>query len=269
MTPTKNIKTSIQPTWCPGCPNFLILEAVKRTIESLGKKGSEKEKLCMVTDIGCNSKIFDYLNLSGIYGLHGRAAATALGVKLGNPHLKVLAFQGDGAAYAEGLDHFIHSCRYNSDFTLVVHDNQAFSLTTGQASPTAEQGFKTKAEPLGEFNRPLNPVKLALASGATFIARCNPFDIEDTARILEAAIQHKGFAFVEMMQKCLIFHKDMQELVPLMYKIEDNKEKSHAEKLSDEFDYNTKKGKIPVGIIFQSYEQTLEEKWPQLKKRIR
>jgi 2-oxoglutarate ferredoxin oxidoreductase subunit beta len=264
-----NIKTSIQPTWCPGCPNFLILEAVNKTLQNLIKQGWKKEDFCMTTDIGCNSKIFDYLDISGIYGLHGRSAATALGVKLGNPNLKVLAFQGDGAAYAEGMEHFIHSCRYNSDFTLIVHDNQAFSLTTGQSTPTAEQGFKTKTEPLGEFNKPLNPIKLALASGATFIARCNPFDLQETQRILEAAIKHKGFAFVEIMQKCLIFHPDMQNLYKEMYKIEDNKDKKKAEQYADEFDYNTKKGKIPVGILFQTQEPTLEEKWPQLKKRLK
>jgi len=266
-----NIKTNIPITWCPGCPNFLILEAVNRTIQKLIKeKYCPHKDFCMTADIGCNSKIFDYLNISGIYGLHGRSLATALGVKLGNPNLKVLAFQGDGGAYSEGIEHFIHAFRYNSDLTLIVHDNQAFSLTTGQTTPTTQLGEKSKSQPLGEFNNPLNPIMLALAAGASFVARCNPFDIEDTSRILEAGIKHNGFAFVEMMQKCLIFNPDMNNLDKLMYKIADCHNLERAEKFAKEWDYNSKSGKIPIGILFQKFgDRTLEEKWPQLKRELR
>ena len=221
----------------------------------------------MTTGIGCHAKIFDYLNISGIYGLHGRTIPTAIGMKLGNPNLKVIGFAGDGDTYAEGMAHFIHAGRYNSDMTLVVHDNQTFALTTGQATPTSQQGFKAKSEPLGEFNKPFNPIKLALASGATFIARANALDIAHTAKILEKAIEHKGFSFVEVIQPCLQFNPDMNQITKLVHKVLDNKDKSKAEKLADEWDYNSKKGKIPIGVLYYAdKEKTLEEKWPQLSE---
>ena len=243
--PKLNTKETI--TWCPGCPNHLILEAAKKALSKFDQKS-----LAITTDIGCNSKIYDYLNVSGIYGLHGRSLITAIGIKLGNPKLNVISFQGDGGAYDEGIAHFVHACRRNNNVTLLVHDNQSFSLTTGQPTATTQQGYKSKASPQGEKYKPLNPIKLALASNATFVARANAMDIQGTAEIIEKAIRHQGFSFVEIMQKCLIFNKDMNDLDKLIYKTKDNKDKKKAEQLADEFDYNNKKGKIPVGVIYQS-----------------
>jgi len=227
--------------------------------------GAKQEDFAMVTDIGCHAKIYDYINISGIYGLHGRALTTAFGITLGNPNLKVLAFMGDGANYSEGIAHFVHAGRFNADMTLIVHDNQSFSLTTGQATPTSQIGYKSKAEPLGEFNFPMNPIKIALASGVGFIARCNAKDIKHTAEILEKAIKHKGFSFVEIIQDCLIFNKEINSKDKLMYKIKDNKDKKIAEKLAEEWDYNGQKGKIALGVIYHSDGKCLADKWPQLK----
>ncbi len=204
----------------------------------------------MTTDIGCNSKIYDYLNISGIYGLHGRSVATGVGIKLGNPKLNVLSFIGDGGCYCEGISHFIHALRYNQDMTIIVHDNQAFSLTTGQPTATSQVGYKSKANPEGEKFKPLNPIKLALASNATFIARANARDIKHTVEILEKAIKHKGCSFVEIVQDCLIFNKEMDNKDNLMYKV-DNKDKKKAEELANEWDYNSKSGKIPIGVIYE------------------
>lgn len=266
----EDFKTSNTNTWCPGCHNFLILEIAKRTLAKLVKDGGKNQKdFAMVTGIGCHAKIFDYLNISGIYGLHGRVLPTALGMKLGNPNLTVLGFAGDGDTYAEGMAHFIHAGRYNADMTLVIHDNQAFSLTTGQATPTSQRGFKSKAEPLGEFNRPLDPAKIALAAGFTFIARCNPMDMEDSIRVLERAIKHKGFSLVEVMQRCLIFNKDMNDLNKLMYKVPDNKDIKKARTLVEEWEYDSQKGKIPVGIIYEEQRPTLGDEWPQLEKLLK
>ncbi|MBU1135938.1 MAG: thiamine pyrophosphate-dependent enzyme [Nanoarchaeota archaeon] len=269
MTKT-NLSTKQENTWCPGCTNFLILEAVKKALSKTIEKGTKQEEIAMVTGIGCHAKIFDYLNISGIYGLHGRVLPTALGIKLGNPNLTVLGFAGDGDTYAEGMAHFIHAGRYNSDMTLIVHNNQAFSLTTGQATPVSQEHYVNKAEPLGEFNHPLNPIKLALCSGASFVARCNAKDIEHTSQIIEKAIEHNGFSFVEIIQNCLIFNKEMNELDNLFYKIE-NKENKKTElkeaiKLSDKWDYNSNTEKIPIGIFYSQEKPTLEEKWPQLSK---
>ncbi len=246
-----NLNTKNPVTWCPGCPNFMILASVKKVIEKLIKEGfAKQEEFAMATGIGCHAKIFDYLNISGIYGLHGRVLPTALGIKLGNPGLTVLGFGGDGDTYAEGIAHFVHNCRYNADMTMIVHDNRAFSLTTGQATPTSEQGYKTKTEPQGAVNMPLNPVKLALAAGCGFIARVNGKDIAHMSEIFEKAIKHKGFSFVEVLQDCLIFNKEVNNYDEFMYKVKDNKDSKVAEKLVGEWDYNSR-GRIPVGVLFE------------------
>jgi 2-oxoglutarate ferredoxin oxidoreductase subunit beta len=257
----EDLNTTSENTWCPGCPNHMILEATKQTLSKYNQK-----EIVIATDIGCHSKIFDYLNLSGIYGLHGRALPAALGITLGNPNLKVLAFVGDGAAYAEGISHFIHAFKYNANMTLILHDNQSFSLTTGQPTPTTQQGYESKASPLGTQDKPLNPIKLALASNATFVARTNARDIPHMVQTFTKAIAHNGFSFVEVIQDCLIFNLDANNKDKQMYKIKDNTNKQTAEKLADEFDYNSKSGKIPLGVIYQSQERTLADKWPQLKK---
>jgi len=264
----ENLKTTNINTWCPGCPNHMILESAKRAIAKLITEGKKQEDFAMVTGIGCHAKIFDYINISGYYGLHGRVLPTALGITLGNPNLTVLGFAGDGDTYAEGMGHFIHNCRYNSNMTLIVHDNQSFSLTTGQPTPTSQQGFKSKAYPMGEVSVPINPIKLALAANASFIARCNARDIPHTAEIMEKAMKHKGFSFVEIIQDCLVFNLDINNKDSLMYKIPDNSDRKKAEAIASEWDYNGKKGKIPVGVIYQKPRPALDDNWPQMRKLV-
>lgn len=265
--PGQPLRTNAKITWCPGCPDHMILEAAKRAVESLIKQGYKHKDFAMTAGIGCHGKIFDYFNLSGVYGLHGRAIPLATGIKLGNPNLNVLTFAGDGDTYSEGMEHFIHACRYNPDITLIVHDNQSFSLTTGQATPTSQLGFKTKAEPLGEFNKPFNPILLALSAGATFVARCNAYDMDHTQKIIEEAIQHKGFAFVEIIQDCLVFNLEANNRDSLMYLLDDKKRTlTQAMSLAQEFDYNLGKGKIPLGVFYKTHRNTLDEEWPQLQE---
>ena len=262
----QNLGTKEINTWCPGCPNFLILESVKTALANLISKGKYKQTdFAMTTDIGCSSKIYDYLNISGIYGLHGRSLITGLGIYLGNPNLKVLSFIGDGGCYNEGIAHFMHAGRYNADMVLIVHDNQSFSLTTGQPTATSQQGYSSKASPNGDKDYPLNPIKIALASGIGFIARCNARDFKHTAEILEKAIKHKGFSFVEIIQDCLIFNKDANNKDSMMYKIEDNYDIKKAEKMAGEWDYNGKEGKIPLGVLYAEKKSTLADKWEVLK----
>jgi 2-oxoglutarate ferredoxin oxidoreductase subunit beta len=255
--------TNQKITWCPGCPNFMIMASVKRALAELGLK---KEEVVLTAGIGCHGKIFDYLDIGGIYSLHGRPIPTAVGIKIGNPKLKVLAFSGDGDTYSEGISHFIHACRYNADVNLIVHDNQVFALTTGQATPTSQQGFETKAEPLGEINKPLNPIKLALVSGATFIARANARDIEHTSEIIKRAVNHQGFSFIEIIQNCLQFNLDVNFLDKIMYKTDNRNNFKKAMKLADEWDYNSRKGKIPIGVIYQSEQDTLNFKIEKSRK---
>lgn len=263
----EKLSTSNEITWCPGCSNFLLLEAVKKAFAKLIDEGIKQENIAIITGIGCHAKMFDYLNTSGFYGLHGRVIPISMGIKLGNPNLTVVGFAGDGDTYAEGIEHFVHAGRYNADMTLVVHDNRTFALTTGQPTPTSPQGYKSKVEPQGEYDVPINPIKLALASGMTFVARVYPQNIEHTTKILEQAIKHKGFSFVEVIQPCLQFNTDVNEIGELVYVTENNKDDMNkAMQLADEWDYNSKKGKIPIGIIYQIEKPTLDDKWPQLSE---
>jgi 2-oxoglutarate/2-oxoacid ferredoxin oxidoreductase subunit beta len=262
----KNIGTNFEITWCPGCPNFLLLEAVKRAITRLISEGNKQEEFVMATGIGCHQKIFDYLNISGVYGLHGRVLPVLVGIKLANPNLIALGFAGDGDAYSEGMEHFVHSARYNLDATYLIANNQNFALTTGQATPTSQKGYKSKTNPYGEFSKPINPIKIALASGATFVARVNPKDIEGTADVIYKAIKHRGFSVIESIQDCLAFNTERSGLSEFMYKIPDNNEIKKAYEIADEWNYNGKGDKIAVGVIYQKDDKTMEEEWPQLKK---
>jgi 2-oxoglutarate/2-oxoacid ferredoxin oxidoreductase subunit beta len=259
---SSNFATKQLITWCPGCLNLSILEAVKKALADLVNSGKySKKEFVAVTGIGCHGKIYDYLDINGFYGLHGRVLPAALGIKIGNPKLKIIGFAGDGDTYAEGMSHFISAFRYNADITLIVHNNQSFSLTTGQATPTSQKGYKNNINLKGEFNEPINPLRLALASGGTFIARCNPRDINHTASIIKKAIKHKGFSYIEMMQECLMFNKEMNNLEKLTYKIPDNSNYKKAQRLVEKWNYNSKKAKIPIGILYQSRKPILEDKW--------
>ena len=272
-----NLDTGEINTWCPGCTNHLLLNGVKKAVtEYMKESGKKQEEMAMVVGIGCHAKMFDYLNLGGIYGLHGRVLPTALGIKLGNPNLTVVGFGGDGDTYAEGMEHFVHSCRYNSDMTMIVHDNRVFALTTGQTTPTSILGQKGKTTPLGVFEIPLNPIRLALTLGATFVARTYAVDVEFTSKIIKEAIKHKGFSFVEVLQPCIKFFNDIQFLGKNVYKIENHntKDLKAALEKANEWDYSENNPssakaennqKVALGIFYQEERKTLEDNWPQLK----
>lgn len=260
-----NLNTGIIPTWCPGCFNFQILAGIKNAIEREIRNGKKKDDFALVSGIGCHAKIFDYVNLNGINSIHGRVLPTCLGMKVGNPNLTVLGFSGDGDAYAEGMEHTIHAARFNADIKYFVHNNQVFALTVGQPTPTTEIGFKDKTTPIGVKFQPINPIKLMLAAGATFVARvyANPGQVE---YIFREAMKHKGFAFVEILQPCIVFHND-KGYAEKTYSLEDvHHDKTNFEqamKRAEEFDYSTV-NKIPLGIFYQVRKPMLEEQIPQL-----
>lgn len=259
-----NMNTKIIPTWCPGCFNFQILAGVKNFLN----KQKNTEDYAIATGIGCASKIFDYVNLNGINALHGRVVPTCLGMKIGNPNLKVLGFAGDGDAYAEGIEHLIHAARYNSDFKYIVHNNQVFALTVGEPTPVTEKGFIDKTTPLGVKLQPLNPIKLMLAANCSFVARVFA-DVKQVEWVLEEASKHKGFAFIEILQPCIIFHPDVDYKKHIYNLQENGHDKSNwkmAMEKALEFDYNNTTGKIPTGIFYQKEEETFEEKFPQLQE---
>jgi len=265
MKNKNNLSTSVKPTWCPGCPNFMILAGVKKALENLKKT---KENTAIVSGIGCHAKIYDYLNLPGLNSLHGRVPPVCLGIKIGRPNIDVIGFSGDGDAYAEGLEHTISAARYNSNWTYIVHNNQVFSLTVGQPTPTTEKGYSDKTTPLGVKIQPLNPIKLMLAAGGSFVARVFA-DVEQVSWILQEAIKHKGFSFIEILQPCLIFHPETKEYKNKIYNLQktghDKTNFEQAWKKAQEFDYNIAK-KIPIGIFYQVQKPVFEEQFPQLKK---
>ncbi len=259
-----SLSTPTKPTWCPGCWNFQILAGVKNYLGNKIKSEEDKKNYAMVTGIGCHAKIFDYINLNGINSLHGRALPTALGIKISNPKMKVIAFSGDGDAYAEGMEHLIHAARYNSDIKYLVHNNQVFALTVGQPTPVTEVGFKDKTTPKGVKMQPINPIKLMLAAGAGFVARVYA-DVKQIEEVLDEAFKHKGFAFIEVIQPCLIFHPDIdykKYTYLLKSKKHNTKSFEQAMKRAGEFDYNkiTKKTKIPLGIFYKEKRDVFEEK---------
>lgn len=191
-------------TWCPGCGNFSILQGIKEAVAELNIK---PEKLMMVSGIGQAAKTPHYIRANGFNGLHGRALPPAQAIKMVNPELNVIVTSGDGDAYGEGGNHFIHNIRRNLDIVQLVHDNQIYGLTKGQGSPTTARGQKTSMQFDGVISEPLNPLALAIAIGATFVARSFSGDKEHLKSMIEAAINHKGYALIDIMQPCVSFNK--------------------------------------------------------------
>ncbi len=195
---------SYETAWCPGCGNFSILEAVKR---GLVASELEPHQILLVSGIGQAAKTPHYLNANVFNGLHGRALPVASGAKLANPNLKVIVESGDGCNYGEGGNHFLAAIRRNIDLTMIVHDNQVYGLTKGQASPTTQEGFVTKAQPEGVASAPFNPLAVAVAMQASFVARGFSGMIDHLAGLIEQAIAHEGFALIDVLQPCVSFNK--------------------------------------------------------------
>ncbi|MGB4253583.1 MAG: thiamine pyrophosphate-dependent enzyme [Minisyncoccales bacterium] len=253
---------NIQNTWCPGCGNFGILETFKKAVVDLEKKGTKRENIVFTAGIGCHAKIFDYLNLNSFYGLHGRAVATAEGIKLANPNLKVVVFSGDGDSYNEGISHLIHAAKRNIDITVIIHDNRIFALTTGQFTATSPKGLKGKSTPNGSIEEPFNPLELMLASGATFIARGYSAKTEHLKNLIVRAIEHKGFSFIEVLQPCISLFNNYQFYQKRIYETNEKNldSKESAMKKIQEWDYkNGENKKIPIGVIYQIQKPSYDE----------
>ena len=202
----ESLKTNASITWCPGCGNFAILTAVRKAILQLEEKGLKRENICISAGIGCHAKIFDYLNLSGLYSLHGRDIATVQGMKLANPDLKVITFSGDGNALGEVLAHTMFAAKRNQDMTLILHNNGVYALTTGQFTPLSERGWKGPSTPEGSIEKPFKALSLMIQAGATFVARTFAGELNHLTEILVQAIEHKGFSFVEVLQPAVPYH---------------------------------------------------------------
>ncbi|MDD1685084.1 MAG: thiamine pyrophosphate-dependent enzyme [Methanoregula sp.] len=214
--------TDAKNTWCPGCGNFSIQHALKDVLAGMEKDGRSLDNVVLVTGIGCHAKIADYLNINSFYAIHGRTLPVATGIKLANPDLTVICCAGDGDCYAEGLDHLIFAAKRNIDLTVIVHNNRVYGLTTGQYTPTSPRGFKGKSTPGGTGEDPFNPVALMLASGATSVARGYTKKIDLLRTLIRDGIDHKGFAFIDVLQICATFFPVAEYYTPRVYELTGN-----------------------------------------------
>jgi len=194
----------LDPTWCPGCGLFGVFEGLKRAAAGLD---IEPEDLVIVTGIGCHGRLNNYFRAYGFHGLHGRVLPVAMGIKLVNPKLRVVAVSGDGDAYSIGLGHFVHALRKNIGLTAIVVDNRVYALTQGQASPTTDFGMVTPSTPLGSKDYPIDGPSLALAAGGTFIARGFSGEVTRLASLIERGMTHNGFSLIEILSPCVTHNK--------------------------------------------------------------
>src|ERR687887_628290 len=201
----KDFKGHAEPDWCPGCGDFGVLHSLKQAIADLGLYPHE---VMTISGIGCSSNLPGYINTYGMHTLHGRALAVATGAALANHEMKIVVTGGDGDGYGIGGNHFLHSMRRNVDLTYIVMDNQIYGLTTGQTSPTSIKGMKTKSTPIGSVENPINPIPLAIATGATYVARGYTGQVRHLTDLIKGGIQHRGFALIDCFSPCVTFNRD-------------------------------------------------------------
>lgn len=255
MSPTADsFKTSFMPTWCPGCGDYGIWLSLK---EALAKQGIGPDDGLVVYGVGCHGNMYDWMNIYGFAGLHGRTLPVAQGVKLVNPKLPVIVVSGDGDGLGEGGNHFIHAAKRNPDITVILHDNQVYGLTTGQASPTAKPGFITKSTPEGATDNPINPLLIAIAAGATFVARGFAGDTPGLTGLLGDAITHKGFSVVDVLQPCVTFDKihTYQWYRQRLYQLQE----APADKMKAIEKAMEWGDKIPIGVFYKEDKPTSED----------
>jgi 2-oxoglutarate ferredoxin oxidoreductase subunit beta len=263
MGTLEDLKTPKTNTWCPGCGNFGILMAFKKALIELG---IEREEAVLVSGIGCHGKMVNYVNINGFHGIHGRVLPLAQGIKLANPKLNVVGFAGDADQYNEGWGHFAHAVRMNIDMTLIVHDNMVLGLTTGQATSTSQQGFKSKSTPFGVIPPMLNPVAHALVSNGTFVARGFSGDMFHLKNLIVEAIKHRGFAFIDVFQPCVTFNylNTYEWFRQRVYKLEeeDHDVTDRRKALEKAFEWGDR---IPIGIFYNKERPTYHDNLPHLK----
>jgi len=264
MAVTMEDYNGLIPAWCPGCGNFGILTAVKKALVELNL---EPHQVLLVSGIGQAGKLPHYLKGNVFNSLHGRPVPPAVGAKLANKELTVIAISGDGDGYGEGGNHFIHAARRNHDITYLVHNNQIYGLTKGQTSPTSDIGFVTKTTPQGA-PPPVNPIILAIAAGATFVARAFAGDIDYLSSIIQRGINHRGFALIDILQPCVSFnHKNTyQWYKERVYKLEQDGTYASSDKIAAFIKAQEWGEHIPIGVFYREDRPTYESAFPALGK---
>ncbi len=239
-----------KPTWCPGCGDFGILASFKQALSQLDIYPHE---VCLVSGIGCGSKLPYYMRANGYDSLHGRALPVATGIKMGNHDLKVVVFSGDGDGYGIGGNHFIHALRRNPDLTHIVENNQVYGLTKGQYSPTSQKGYIGSTTPEGALEMQVHPTSLALAGGASFVGRGFAGDPKHLTELIKKGIQHKGYALIDVLQPCVTYNKvnTYDWYKERVYKLDEDPN-------YDPHDYDAAwerarewEERIPIGVIYE------------------
>lgn len=262
MATFKDFRNNVKPNWCPGCGDFSVQAAIQKAAANVGL---EPEDVALITGIGCSGRLSGYVNSYGVHAIHGRALPLAQGVKMANKDLTVIASGGDGDGYAIGMGHTIHALRRNMNMTYIVMDNQIYGLTKGQTSPSSAPGFITKTTPKGNIEQNVAPLELALSSEATFVAQGFSNDIKGLTKMIEDAIQHDGFSFVNVFSPCVTYNKIntydwFKEHLTSLDEIEGYDTSNKQQAIQTVLEYDS----LIKGIVYQdtetpSYESQIED----------
>ena len=260
-----NICTVKETGWCPGCGDFGILAAVKDALEGLGK---EPHEVLMMAGIGQAAKLPQYITANGYCGLHGRALPAATGAKLANEEMTVLLNSGDGDMYGEGGGHFLHTLRRDIDVTLMVHNNQIYGLTQGQASPTSDMGLQTKLQPRGVISYPLRGPALALTLGCRFVARSFSGNTKELSELIQKGVQHRGLSYIEVLQPCISMNKvnTFKWYKDRIYNVNEDPSYDTSNRIQALETAMNWGDKIPTGLLFHDESgDAFHDRIPQLK----
>ena len=263
----KYLRIDRWPTvWCPGCGNGIILRAFLEAVDQLGLK---KDRVAVVSGIGCSSRATGYLDFNTLHTLHGRAIAFATGVKLARPEFTVVVMGGDGDLLSIGGNHFIHACRRNLDITVIVYNNRIYGMTGGQYSPTTPEGYVASTAPYGHVEKPIDVVELALSSGATYVARATVYHYALLVRYLKNALQHKGISVVDVVTNCHTYYGRYNGMPEPYQMLEYFKEKAVLLEKAKKMSEDELEGKIVIGEFRNVEKESYMEMYEKIVERVR
>ena len=254
-------KTKIEPVWCPGCGDFGVLQAI---CNALSARDVDPKNLVFASGIGCSGRLPPYVKSYGFHTVHGRVLPIATGIKVGNPDLTVIAVGGDGDAFAIGGGHIPHTARRNPDIKYIVMDNGTYGLTKGQASPTSPAGKAYPASPYGTTEIPLNPIAMSIAYDASFVARAYSGKAKELAEIIMKAMDHRGFALIDVISPCITFYNTYKELPPQLATIPEDHDRADRVKA---FELALDTSKIYLGIFYQKERPTYASRTTRLSEK--
>lgn len=262
----KDYKSEVPPTWCPGCGDYGVLNAVLKAFADLQL---DINKTALVSGIGCSSRFPYFVKTYGMHTAHGRALPVAAGLKMARPDLEVVVFGGDGDGFSIGGGHVPHVARKNTDVTYIMMDNSIYGLTKGQVSPTSQQGMVTTTTPYGAPDNPVNPIAFCLTYGATFVAQSYSSKSKLTQELVMKAIQHKGFAFVNVISPCPTFNKvnTFDTYKELVYDIPADHDTSNLNAALEIAIAGKSGGRVPTGVLYQAQKPTLVDKLNEIRKK--